>query len=528
MAAANVTRIDRRRSTILDHHGRSMASTGLELSGSSPLYEASGIGRRLRGWNPGVTGPNTALIYESDTLRARCRDMVRKNPWAVSALNSSVANVVGDGIKPQSQAPAPYNKQIIDLWNDSVNELDSAGRCDFYGLQSLIWRSVLEGGEALIRMRPRLPEDGLAVPIQAQALEAEHLPEHYNMQLDGGNVARAGVEFDLIGRRVAYWLYREHPGDRALFISDNLIPVRVPSFVSGIPNVLHVYPLLRPGQMRGLPWLTPVLARLYEIDQCEDADLVKRKVQNLYGAFVKKNAPDDSIAGEDTENNREASVDLELQPGTFQVLLPGEDLVFADPHGDAADAEAFIRVALRAIAAGLGITYEQLTGDMTGVNYSSARVALLEFRRLCAQYQRQVMVFQFCQPFFNAWLDAAVIGGALTLPGYAQNPRPYRRVEWHPPRWDWVSPKDDIAAERAAVEACFKSRAAVINEMGYDEEAVDEEIAADHEREQRLGINPIYGTVRISETIAEPPGSPATQPTKPDGAALTNSTGGQP
>jgi lambda family phage portal protein len=514
MATRNIIPITRRQSALVDQHGRPMASSGFDLTGTQPLFDASGGGRRMRGWNPGLTGPNSALIYAADTIRARCRDMIRKNPWAVSAVLKSTSNVVGAGIKPQSQAPGVYKEKIQDLWNDSYPELDAAGRCDFYGLEALAWRSVLEGGECFIRMRPRLPQDRLAVPIQLQVLEAEHLPEYYNMQLENGAVVRAGIEFDANIRdaRNAYWLYREHPGDRALFLSDNLIPIRVPAFVNGVANVIHIYPLLRPGQMRGLPWLTPVLARLYEIDQCEDAELVNRKIQNLFGAFVKKNSPEDSVLGEDTDNNRGATTDLELQPGTFQVLLPGEDLVFADPKGNAASAEMFIRVALRAIAAGLGLTYEQLTGDMTGVNYSSARVALLEFRRLCEQYQRQVMIFQFCQPFWNAWLDAAVIGGALTLPGYAQNPRPYRRVDWHPPRWDWVSPKDDIAAERAMVEACFKSPQRVINEMGDDLEQVYQEIGQAQVVAGKVGVEPIYGTVRITENIPEPSGSNPVEP----------------
>lgn len=504
MSTRNVVPI-RQQSPLVDQHGRPFRANGFGVGGGSPLFDGAGTGRRLRGWNPGLTGPNSALLYAADTLRARCRDMVRKNPWAVSALNSSVSNVVGSGIKPQSQAPGTYKQKIQDLWNESVPELDAAGRCDFYGLQALAWRSVLEGGEVLARLRPRLPQDRLAVALQVQVLEAEHMPETFNMQLEGGDVVRAGIQFDanIRDQRKAYWLYREHPGDRALFLADSLIPMQVPAFANGVANVIHVYPMLRPGQIRGLPWLTPILARLYEIDQCEDADLVKRKVQNLFCAFVKKNAAEDSVVGENTDDSREPTTDLQLEPGIMQVLLPGEDITLATPAGDSASAEIFIRVALRAIAAGLGLTFEQLTGDMTGVNYSSARVALLEFRRLCEQFQRQVMIFQFCQPFFNAWLDAAVIGGSLILPGYAQNPRPYRKVDWHPPRWDWVSPKDDIAAERLMMEACIKSPQRVINEMGDDMEQVYGEIAAAKKLATSQGVNPVYGTVRITENVDE-------------------------
>jgi lambda family phage portal protein len=493
---------------LVDQYGRALrASDGFSLgSGSSPLYDAAGTGHRLRAWQPGLTGPNAALIYAADTLRARCRDLVRKNPWAVNAINKSVSNVVGAGIMPQSMAPDPYKAQIEELWADSVGEMDSRGRLDFAGCQALLWRTVLEGGEGIVRNRFRLRQDRLAVPLQMQILEAEHLPEFYNMQMPNGDVVRAGIQFKAgmgDSTRVAYWLYQEHPGDRALFLSDNLIPVSVPAFVDGIPNVMHVHPILRPGQMRGLPWLVPVLTRLYEIDQYEDAALVTAKIQQLFSAFLTKNAPDDSVVGENTQTAREATTDLALEAGTIQVLLAGENLVFSEPKGQT-NIKEFFRAVMLAIAAGLGLTYEQLTGAMDGVNYSSARVALLEFRRACEQYQRQVMIFQFCQPFFNAWLDTAVVSGALKLPGYAESPRKYRRVKWHPPRWDWVNPKDDVEADRKAVEAAFKSRSRVISEMGDDPEQVDAEIARDQAREKKLGINPQYGTVRVTETGAVP------------------------
>jgi len=140
---------------LVDQYGRNLRAGAFDTSGSPPSWDAAGSGRRLRAWNPGMTGPNSVLIYAADTLRARCRDMIRKNPWAVSAINSSVSNVVGSGIKPQSQAPGEYKKKIQDLWNESYPELDAAGRCDFYGLEALAWRSVLEGGEVLGRTRPR-------------------------------------------------------------------------------------------------------------------------------------------------------------------------------------------------------------------------------------------------------------------------------------------------------------------------------------------------------------------------------------
>jgi lambda family phage portal protein len=147
--------------------------------------------------------------------------------------------------------------------------------------------------------------------------------------------------------------------------------------------------------------------------------------------------------------------------------------------------ETFMRVQLRSIAAGMGITYEQLTGDLTGVNYSSIRAGLLEFRRRCEQYQHQVIVFQMCRPIWRAWVAAALGSGALP---HAKDLSPYYDVKWIPPGFAWVDPLKDIKAQIMAVRAGFKSRAEAVSEQGYDAGQIDREIAADNARADELGL----------------------------------------
>jgi lambda family phage portal protein len=145
-----------------------------------------------------------------------------------------------------------------------------------------------------------------------------------------------------------------------------------------------------------------------------------------------------------------------------------------------------MRVQLRSIAAGMGITYEQLTGDLTGVNYSSIRAGLLEFRRRCEQFQHQVIVYQFCRPVWQRWIEAALLSGALPKQG---DLAPYYDAKWIPPGFAWVDPLKDIKAQMMAVRAGFKSRAEVVSEQGYDAEAIDREIAADNQRADELGLS---------------------------------------
>jgi lambda family phage portal protein len=439
-------------------------------------YEAAAATRRTTGWTPATSDINTLVFRNSDTLRSRSRDMVRRNPWATNALDAFVGNSIGTGIKPQSLHPdAGTKEQIQSLWLRWTDQADATGLTDFYGLQAIACRSVMEAGECFIRLRPRLPKDGLLVPLQLQLLEAEHLPTAETRKLETGNYIRAGIEFNGIGRRVAYHLYREHPGDTSNPMASTEL-VRVPA-----EAVLHLFRPLRPGQLRGKPWLTQVLIKLHELDQYDDAELVRKKTAAMFAGFIPKNAPQDSLIG---ESNPDASgVALAgMEPGTLQVLLPGEDVTFSAPADVGASYETFMRVQLRSIAAGMGITYEQLTGDLTGVNYSSIRAGLLEFRRRCEQFQHQVIVFQMCRPIWRSWLQAAVLSGALSKDAAGTD------AKWIPPGFAWVDPLKDIKAQIMAVRAGFKSRAEVVSEQGYDAEAIDREIAADNTRADQLGL----------------------------------------
>ena len=140
-------------------------------------YEAAAATRRTQGWSPSAGDINTLIFGGVDTLRARSRDMVRRNAWATNALDAFVGNAIGVGIKPQSaHSDLGIKEQIQALWLHWTDEADATGLTDFYGLQALACRTVMEAGECLVRMRPRLPQDGLSVPLQLQLLEPEHLP----------------------------------------------------------------------------------------------------------------------------------------------------------------------------------------------------------------------------------------------------------------------------------------------------------------------------------------------------------------
>ncbi|MFZ5722277.1 MAG: phage portal protein, partial [Pseudomonadota bacterium] len=139
------------------------------MFGASPTYDGVGGGRRARFWQIGNPGAVAALAYAQDELRAKSRDLVRRNAWAATGVEAFVANAIGTGIKPQSMlADLGQRETIQALWRDWCEEADAAGLTDLYGLQALACRAMLEGGECLVRLRYRRPEDRLSVGLQLQ------------------------------------------------------------------------------------------------------------------------------------------------------------------------------------------------------------------------------------------------------------------------------------------------------------------------------------------------------------------------
>ena len=468
---------------------KTMTRISRRMFGGTPVYDGTGGGRRALAWMPSNPGAVAALSLAQDELRAKSRDLVRRNAWAAAGIEAFVANAIGTGIKPQSMVQDQTTREAIhSLWWDWCEQADAAGLTDFYGLQGLATRAMLEGGEALIRLRYRRSEDGLPVALQIQVLEAEHLPTTMNRDMPGGNVIRSGIEFDRLGRRVAYHLYRAHPNDGLLApMSSNAGGGGMDTVRVDVSEVIHLFRPLRPGQIRGEPWLTRALVKLNELDQYDDAELVRKKTAAMFAGFITRMAPEDNLMGESAADANGVAL-AGMEPGTLQILEPGEDIKFSAPADVGSSYAEFMRQQFRAVAAAMGITYEMLTGDLTQVNYSSIRAGLLEFRRRCEALQHGVIVHQLCRPIWRAWIDQAVLEGALDLPGYRKDRRTYQAAKWIPQGWSWVDPQKEFNAMKLAIRAGLMSRSEAISGNGYDAEDVDREIAADNARADALGL----------------------------------------
>lgn len=427
---------------------------------------------------PSFGSINPEVLNAATPLRRRATYFARNNAWLANGITALVTAMVGTGIRPVSQHPdAPVRKALQAAFARWAAQADADGVTDLYGLQSIAARTMIEQGECFAAMSNA---PAIGIPLRIRLIDPEMIDVAHTTELGGGARVVGGIEFDAEGTRTAYHVLRRRPTD--LFAGFGA-PVRIPA-----ADMAHLFHPLAPGQVRGIPWTANALLRLNEIDQMEDAQLVRQKVAAMFAGFLVDNAAS-AAGGVPYEGTQVGSIMTSgLEPGTLKILPAGMDIKFATP-AEATEGIPFMKVQLRAVAAGLGVPDYLLSGDLTGVNYSSIRAGLVEFRRRVEALQYHVVVHQLLRPIWQRFILTGVLSGRIEAHDFESRPEDYLDAEWYPPAADWVDPLKDAQAEATAIAAGLKSRRQAVAERGYDVEQLDAEIAADRAREASLNLN---------------------------------------
>lgn len=434
-------------------------------------FDAASSGRRTKGWRKVIGSANAETQGAAAILRDRARDAVQNNAWAARAMAVITSNVVGWGILAQAKGSRGGDRRArlaMKLWQAwaGTPACDFEGVHDFAGIQALVMTTVARDGMCLVRRR-RMP--GEPVPIKLQVLESDFLDTSRVSGEDGRRVIQ-GVEVDTDGRVTGYWLFQRHPGDVGWWGSpsfrNGLVSVRVPA-----DDILRVYRQDRAGQLTGISWLAPVMVPLRDLDDYEDAQIIRQKIAACFAVFIR-----DAVENEDGLDVSDTTEHIE--PGAVQTLPPGKDVTFANPPG-VGDFDNFTRTVLRKVAAGIGITYEAMTGDYSQVNFSSGRMGWIEMGRNVDAWRWRMLIPMLCQPIWDWFVEAATLGGN-SVSGVA--------ATWTPPRRELINPKAEIDGMIAEVRSGFTSWPEAVRERGYDPDALLAEIAENNKRLDDLGI----------------------------------------
>jgi len=473
--------------------GEFAPSTGRErmvarqAMGLAMNYDAASRGRRTEAWRAPGTDADAAAFGSRERLRQLSRDMVRNRPFAARAREVVVSNVVGTGIVPSvTHENAETQAKIWEVLKDHLltPALDARGELDLYALQEVVMGTVFTDGEILARRRIRRGKYARDLPLgfQVELLECDHLDTTITSW--GKNDVVEGVEYSPIGDIEAYHLFTEHPG--AARMRGSLLRSERVSW----RDVLHVRRLDRPGQLRGVPWLAPVMLTMGDLSDYQEAEILKQKMASLLAGIVTYDR--DDAASVDVKKMRGLS---KLEPGALVAAPQGAQVSWTTPPKVEGYPE-FVRENLGAVAMGIGITRESLTGDLSGVNFSSGRMGRMEMDRNVERWQRLV-IGQFCAGI-ERWVREAWRLQSI-LPG-----EPFA-LSHTAPRRPLIDPNDEIDAMIKAVDGGVNSRQNVQRTLGLDPERIRRERAEDQSKDAEANLTPVgqQGLPTARETRAK-------------------------
>lgn len=411
------------------------------------------------------TDADSAILPDLRTLREESQNMLRNSAIAVGAVKTNITKVVGTGlkVKPQiNRESLNLSDEAADKWERAAErefllatdtrEIDAERQLTFSLLQALVLLKTLEDGDVFTNM-PRFTRPGSPYTLKLQIIEAARVVNQHG--LADSNLMAAGVEKDATGAPVAYHICNQHPGGVRYRAKQDLSWTRLPAFGknSGSPLVLHHYDKTRPGQTRGVPYLTPVLEIIKQLGRYTDAEVMAAVVSGMLSVFITTESGDPgNVLTPNPETAAADSTDtgVELGYGSVVGLLPGETVSTVNPGRPNPAFDPFVTALCRQIGVALEIPFELLVKHFTA-SYSAARAALLEawayFNR-----RRHWLVTSFCQPVYEAIITEAVATGRLSAPGFFSDPairRAYLGTIWIGDAPGQIDPLKEInAAEK--------------------------------------------------------------------------------
>ena len=508
------------------------ARMSFEALASGGYTGASRTKRGLSKWNPRAGSADADTLGDLPALRSRSRDLVRNAPLAGGAINTVALNVIGTGLMPRarpdraalgwSETRAAEWKKHVDrefmLWALS-KDCDATRTQNFFGLQDLAFRSVLENGDAFALL-PMIDRPGVAPQIAVQLLEADRISNKGSAP-DTRDLA-GGVALDARGAPTAYHIQRWHPGDlyRGAGTGYHEWDI-VDAFgaQSGRRNVLHLYHRLRIGQTRGVPYLAPVIEAFKNLDRFSEAELFAAVANAMFALTTKSdggaglNPAESAVTGETPaagsgDAPKGEGWDGSLTSGLVVDLDADKEIASFQSGRPNPEHEPFVSSIVTQIGVRLGLPKEVLMLFFSS-SYTAARGALLQGWKFF-RARRDWCADDFCQPVREEWLAWKVASGAIDAPGFFANPglrAAYGAATWHGDGPGSIDPLKEVLAAKKRTEMNLRTlEQEIAEDSGGDVDDILEQRGREVTRERELGI----ATTPTGELLLAPEPVPAT------------------
>lgn len=499
--------------TLLDASGRPL--TPMASAGG---HAAAAFGRELASWTPQLRSPDAELLPDINVLQARTHDIARNYALVAGGMQVQLDNIIGGGLKlcakPDYRAlglsaewAEEWSRQVearFRLYAEDIDcYCDASRRQNLSGLIGLAYRSYLTTGEILAtgEWLPRHPAHyatALQIVDPARLSNPQGIPNSATL--------RAGVEHDAMGAPVGYHIRTALPSDMR-FGADVCTWRRVAKETPwGRAQVIHLFEPERPGQTRGKAGIVAGLAKAKMLEKFQNVSLEAAIVNAMYAAVIESEFNYTQVAeamGGENPVGMATSV-LGAQAGFHEAapvkldgvkiphLYPGESLKFMPANHPGPNYAEFEKSTLRHMAAGLGISYEQLARDYSETNYSGARAGMIEAWKFFSARRKQV-AGRFGTAIYALWLEEAIDRGDVELPpgspDFYTAKTAWCRCDWIGPGKGHIDPLKEAKADQLEMQMGTLTLEQACAERGQDWEETLEQIAREKARMKALGID---------------------------------------
>jgi lambda family phage portal protein len=450
------------------------------LAAAVPAYEAASPSRHRKFYN-NAQSPNQLTQLSAIAIRAQARQLHRNHDISRGILRTMVNNMVGPqgiGIEPQPRRAdgtihEEYAAQLRTAWREFCLKPEVTGRHSMAKVQRLMALTWIRDGEAfaqeLVGSVPGLTH-GSRVPLSLEMFEPDLVPYDYQNVFPTGGSIEQGVERDAWGKPRAFYVYKRHPAEGVGVAYGTGDLKRVPA-----DRVHHIALLDRIGQMRGVSEFASIITRLEDIKDYEESERIAAKIAAALTAYVKKVSPDGYQGAQTDENGEPISRQLSMAPGMIiDDLQVGEEIGMIDSNRPNPNLVTFRGGQLRAIAAGVGVSYSSAAKDYNGT-FSAQRQELVEqwvnYATLTDEF-----VGQFLQPLWDTFVRVADISGVVRKPREVSD-ESANDAMFLAQSMPWIDPLKEAKAYVELTRAGFASEVEVMRKRGVNPRDVMEQMA---------------------------------------------------
>jgi len=328
-------------------------------------------------------------------LRDRARYEVANNSYARGIVLTLANDVVGTGPRLQLHtSDQDANKRIEAEFMRWAGEVGLAER-----LRTMRIARAQDGEAfAVLTSNPRL---STRVSLDLRLVEADQITTPDLNPLSPNAVD--GIVFDEAGNPVEYHILKHHPGDTRIGMVAARAYERVPA-----ESVIHWFRTDRPGQVRGIPDITPALPLFAQLRRYTLAVLAAAETAADFAGILYTDAP---ASGE--ADAAEPFEPIELEKRALLTMPGGWKMSQLEAEQPSTSYGEFKREILNEIARCLNMPANVARADSSGYNYASGRLDHQTYFK-AIRVEQSHLEAAVLDRILAAWLDeASLIPGLL-------------------------------------------------------------------------------------------------------------------